>query len=175
MISQTVLEEAGYTRFLSPQNLYTYSDFFYQKAITDASGTKYYIDFVHYSAQHQMKESWMLTFRTNEPVYTFQYHYCGHNKLEDLEKLAHDVWEILGSPYYEKNEESPKPPERKRLSELAENGYEILEVGAMLQRGDQVRWDGKWIDVIWHFKCGFYSVWYPSGTDCTEVYYRRRQ
>lgn len=107
MITSECLEAKGYRKHPSSEVIFPYSDYFYQRKVTDRLGICYFIEMVHYPKDDNdafpMDESWMCNLNIDDPHCRFQQH-----RVEDLTMAEHrcsQVWEILGSPYYERSNE----------------------------------------------------------------------
>jgi len=101
MITEKQLIEKGYKRH--PKNdLWRYSEFFYQKEIYDILGEKYFIDMVYYAAIVEIDfcGAWMCALRIEKPFYSFDQH--GATDLDKCEANCEKFFQTFKCEDYEK-------------------------------------------------------------------------
>lgn len=96
------LKEIGAVRYESSDNIFPYSDYFYQLKVQDETGIAYFVEFVHYAGNESLSESWMA--RTDFSARRYEISYVHEYSSEVYKNVLAEIrgiWIALGKPYYE--------------------------------------------------------------------------
>lgn len=95
------LEYRGYVKYNQCYKVNSYSDYFYQKKISDNKGIKYFLNLLHWSNVDR-PDSWAMILQINEPFYVFEQHNIELKDLDKLEEKCSLFFKTMGCEYYEK-------------------------------------------------------------------------
>lgn len=106
MMNTDILIERGYKKWKSNHVLFPYSDFIYQRLISDCWGKKYYIDLVHYPSSNThgkatLPEAWDCVLNINFPHQRFCQYHIDLDKLNEIEEKCELFFKTMGCEYYE--------------------------------------------------------------------------